>query len=57
MATDIDLCDTFVGGNRECIEAILSHPDLEALPTTLDASTYLISDTINAPEKFQGGSE
>ena len=57
VATAIDLYDTYVGGSEECIEAILSHPDLEALPTTLDASTYLISDTINAPEKFQGGSE
>ena len=36
----------YIGGSRECIEAILSHPDLEALPTTLDASTYLISDTV-----------
>ena len=57
VATDIDLCHTYIGGSRECIEAILSHLDLEALPTTLDASTYLISDTINAPEKFQGGSD
>ena len=57
VATDIDLCHTYIGGSRECIEAILSHPDLEALPTTLHASTYLISDIINAPEKFQGGSE
>ena len=46
VATDIDLCHTYIGGSRECIEAILSHPDLEALPTTLDASTYLISDTV-----------
>ena len=57
VATDIDLCYTYIGGSRECIEAILSTPDLEALPATLDASTYLTSDTINAPEKFQGGSE
>ena len=57
VATDIDLCHTYIGGSRECIEAILSHPELEALPTTLDESTYLISDTINAPEKFQGGSD
>ena len=56
VATDIDLCHTNIGGSRECIEAILSHPDLEALPTTIDAS-YLNSDTINAPEKFQDGSE
>ena len=56
VATDIDLCHTNIGGSRECIEAILSHPDLEALPTTIDAS-YLNSDTINAPEKIQDGSE
>ena len=57
VATDIDLCHTYVGGSQECVEAIPSHPSLEALPTTLDVSTYLISDSINAPEKFQGGSE
>ena len=57
LSTDIDLLDTYLGGSRECISAVLSTPKLEALPTTLDASTYLISDTINAPEKFQGGSE
>ena len=57
VATDVDLCHTYIGGSQECIEAILNHPYLEALPTTLDASTYLVSDTINAPEKFQYGSE
>ena len=57
VATDIDLCHTYIGGSQQCIEAILSHPILEALPTTLDASTYLISDTINAQEQFQDGSE
>ncbi len=49
VATDIDLYDTYVGGNRECIKAVLSNPDLEALPTTLDAPLGLPSDTINAP--------
>ena len=33
VATDIDLCHTYIGGSPECIEAILSNPDLEALPT------------------------
>ena len=27
VATDIDLFDTYVGGSRECIKAILSDPD------------------------------
>ena len=50
VAADIDLCHTYIGGSRECIEAILSHPYMEALLTTIGASTYLISDTINALE-------
>ncbi len=57
VATDIDLYDTYLGGSRECIEAVLSSPDLEALPTTLDARLDLEGDAINAPEKFEGGSE
>ncbi len=38
VATDIDLCDTYVGGSLECVQAVLDHPDLEALPTSLDAT-------------------
>ena len=57
VATDIDLCYTYVGGSLECIEAILNHPNLEAQPTTLDASTYLISDTINAPKGPADGTD
>ena len=48
VATDIDLFDTYVGGSEDCIEAVLSNPDLEALPTTLDARLDLGGDTINA---------
>ena len=48
VARDIDLFDTYVGGSEECIEAVLSNPDLEALPTTLDARLDLGGDTINA---------
>ena len=48
VETDIDLFDTYVGGSRECIEAIMSNPDLEALPTTLDARLDLGGDIINA---------
>ena len=50
VARDIDLFDTYVGGSRECIEAVLSNPDLEALPTTIDARLGLHGDTINAPD-------
>ena len=50
VATDIDLYDTYVGGSEECIEAILTHPELEALPATLDARIDLGADIINAPK-------
>ena len=35
--TDIDATDTFIGGSAACIEAVLNHPELEALPITLEA--------------------
>ena len=57
VATDIDLYDTYVGGSLECIEAIMSNPDLEALPTTLDARLDLFGDTINAPDMAGGGGQ
>ncbi len=57
VATDIDLYDTYVGGSRECIGAVLSNPHLEALPTTLDASVSQGRDVINAPETTEGGNE
>ncbi len=47
VATDIDLCDTYVGGSVECVQAVLDHPDLEALPTSLDARLDLGGDTVN----------
>ena len=47
VATDIDLYDTYVGGSQECIQAVLGHPDLEALPTSLDARLDLGGDTVN----------
>ena len=48
VATDIDLFDTYVGGSSECIEAILSCKDLEALPTMLDARLDIGGDTITS---------
>ena len=57
VATDIDLYDTYVGGSQECIESVLSNPDLEALPTTLDARLDLGGDTINAPKRLESDRE
>ena len=56
VATDIDLFDTYVGGSRECIEAILNNPELEALPTILDARVDLYGDTVNGADAPGGGS-
>jgi hypothetical protein len=36
VATEIDLTSTFVGGSEACIAEVLSHPDLEALPASVD---------------------
>ena len=55
VATDIDLYDTYVSGSVECIEAVQSNPDLEMLPTTLDARLALDGDTINASDVSGGG--
>ena len=55
VATDIDLVDTYVGGSEECIDAVLNHPDLEALPTTLDARLDIGGDTLNAPDTSSSG--
>ena len=54
VATDIDLYDTYVGGSLECIEAVLNNPDLEALPTTLDARVDRGGDTINTRDVSGG---
>ena len=56
VATDIDLFDTYVGGSKECIKSILSNPELEALPTTLDARVDLGGDTINRTDVVIGES-
>ena len=37
----------YVGGSGECIQAVLEHPDLEALPTSLDARLDVGGDTVN----------
>ena len=47
MATDIDLYDTYVGGSLECVQAVLDHPHLEALPTEIDARLDVGADTVN----------
>ena len=47
VATDIDSLDTLVGGSESCIEQILAHPGLEALPIAVDARIDHLGDTVN----------
>ena len=47
VATDIDLDSTYVGGSRECVDTLLDHPALEAVPAEYLASVAMGADTIN----------
>ena len=47
VATEVDFDWTYVGGSAECIAAILSRPDLEALPAQLSDGVTYNSDRLN----------
>ena len=47
VATEIDFDWTYVGGSDECIAAVLTSPDLEALPARLSDGVSYASDPIN----------
>lgn len=47
VTTEIDFNNTFVGGSAACIERVLAHPELEALPIAIDARVDAYGDTIN----------
>jgi len=47
VATEVDFDWTYVGGSAKCIAAILSHPDLEALPARLSDGVTYDSDRLN----------
>ncbi len=47
VATEIDDLETYVGGSASCIERVLAHPELEALPIAIDARIDVLGDTIN----------
>jgi hypothetical protein len=48
VASDPDLDSTYVGGSNALIEAVLTHPDLEAWRATADDLVAIGSDEINA---------
>lgn len=47
VSTDIDLDSTYIGASQECIDALLRHPMLEAVPAEYRASVAMTADTIN----------
>ena len=47
VATEIDFMETYIGGSAECINQLLSGPDLEAFPVSIDARVDFLADTIN----------
>jgi hypothetical protein len=47
VASEIDFPYTYVGGSTELIQDILRHPDLEALPATVEDGINYASDTVN----------
>jgi hypothetical protein len=48
VASDPDLDSTYLGGSNALIEAVLTHPDLEAWRATADDEIAIGSDDINA---------
>ncbi|MGU3586685.1 hypothetical protein ACLBYD_26395 [Rhodococcus sp. C26F] len=53
VAPNIDLRASYVGGSRQCVEAILASPDLEAFEVAVEMSVQWDSDSINPrPELF-----
>jgi hypothetical protein len=48
VASEIDFVYTYVGGSNELIGDILRHPDLEALPASVDDGINYTSDKINS---------
>ena len=46
VATDIDSFDSYVGANKSCIDQVLAHPDLEALPIAVDARIDHLGDSM-----------
>jgi hypothetical protein len=47
VSTEVDLAYTYVGGTRECIEAVTGQPEIEALPAKLSDRITWDSDAMN----------
>lgn len=49
VATEVDFIETIIGGSAELIRRIIGHPELEALPVTIDGLLEYDGDTLNPP--------
>ena len=47
VATDVDLMTTYVGGGPECIDALVTDDELEAMPVSIDQPVTWDSDQLN----------
>ena len=47
VATEIDLDSTYVGGTKACIDALLAHPEIEAVRVRLSDGITIASDELN----------
>lgn len=53
VSTEVDFPWTYIGGTRGAVDAILDHPELEALPAELHHGVDANSDRINPPPSPQ----
>lgn len=54
VSTEVDFEYTYVGGTRECIDAVLGDPGIEALPADTSDDPSYASDEINpAPSTYR----
>jgi len=47
VATEVDLDSTYLGGAKTCVEAVLAHPEIEALRSRLSDRITIASDELN----------
>jgi hypothetical protein len=47
VSTEIDLNSSYVGGNEECIDRILTDSDLEGFPAMLEDPVHIGADEVN----------
>lgn len=49
VSTEVDFSWTYVGGTKACIDAVLAHPEVEALRARLSDRITIDGDMLNLP--------